>query len=162
LRQSAKRSRSRGQNGVGLTLGDSEQRLLQTAHGGDHVIDAVAQVQAQVGRYLIVARTPGVQFLAGVADALDQACLDIHVYVFERRVPLEPVGIDLGFDFLEPLDDRLTLRCCQHADVGQHARMGDRAGDVVPVQTPVEIHRGRERLDKAVGGLRKTSAPGLF
>ena len=70
---------------------------------------------------------------------VDQARLNVHVHVLERRAPLEAPGVDLGLDFLEPLDDQLALRRRQHTDMRQHACVRDRTGDVVPVQVPVEM-----------------------
>ena len=61
-------------------------------------VDLVAQPQPHVGRHLVVARAAGVQPLAGVADALRQARLDVEVHVLELELPLERAGLDLGGD----------------------------------------------------------------
>ena len=49
--------------------------------------DAAAQIEPQIERHLLVARSPGVQPAPGVADALDQLPLDeaVDVLVGDRR-----------------------------------------------------------------------------
>ena len=127
-----------------------------------HDVDAVAQVKPQVGRDLIVARATGVQFLADLANALDQVRLDVHVHVFERHAPVEFAGVDFGFDFFQALDDRVAFFFREHAHFCQHLCVRDRAHDVVDVQPPIEADRGSEGLDDDVGRFSEAPAPGFF
>ena len=134
-----------------VALREIEQGACQGVFQGQQRIDFVAQVQAQVSGDLVVARAGGVQLLAGLADQLDQPVLDVHVDVFEAGAPLEVAGIDLALDLPKSLLDPLGFGAGQHADVRQHAAMGDRAADVVAVKPLVEGHRGGEHLDELVG-----------
>jgi hypothetical protein len=45
-----------------------EQRLLEIAQQAVDLVDGVAQPEPDVGGDLVVARAPGVQALAGIAD----------------------------------------------------------------------------------------------
>jgi hypothetical protein len=58
-------------------------------------VDLVAQPQPHVGGDLVVARAAGVQPLAGVADQLGQAGLDVQVHVLQVELPVEAAGLDL-------------------------------------------------------------------
>ena len=70
-------------------------------HVGDlrrQAVDRVAHPQAEIGRHLVVAAARGVQPAAGLADALGQAGLDVHVDVFQRGIEREAAGLDLVRD----------------------------------------------------------------
>ena len=58
-------------------------------------VDLAAQPQPHVGGHLVVADAAGVQALAGVADQLRQARLDVEVHVLQLELPLEAAGLDL-------------------------------------------------------------------
>jgi hypothetical protein len=67
-------------------LARSSSRSGTRQAGGD-VVDRVAQIQANVGGHLVVARAAGMQALAGIADQRCQALLDVQVHVFEVERP---------------------------------------------------------------------------
>ena len=89
---------------------------------GDDV-NFITQIQAHVGGHLIVARPPGMQLFARLADALGQARLDIHVHIFQVDRPGEIAALDVEQDAIQPVDDFVALLRRQYADLGQHARM---------------------------------------
>src|SRR5690606_13861704 len=91
-----------GHDGVGLALGQVQQRLLQTGQDGGDAVDLIAHVQTDVGGDLVVAGATGMQLLAGHADAAGQLGLDVHVHVFELHRPVEATGGDVLTDGLEP------------------------------------------------------------
>src|SRR5690606_17635166 len=128
--------------------------------GADDV-DLVPQPEADVGGHLIVAGAPGVELLAGDADAVGEPCLDVHVHVLEGLGPGEVTGLDGGLDLAEPGDDAVQLLGAQHAHFGQHAGVGQGAANVLAVEALVEIHRGGEAGHEGVGGLVEAPAPGL-
>ena len=72
-----------GHDGRSVRFGQIEQRMSEADDARCDVVDRGAHVQSHVGRDLIIARTAGVQALAGVADQCDQPLLDIDVYVLE-------------------------------------------------------------------------------
>ena len=94
----------------GLQMGEAGHRVggmrrgavgQRAHHVGDlrrQPVDRVAHPQAEIGGDLVVAAARGVQAPAGLADALGQPRLDVHVDVFERRVEGEASGLDLVRD----------------------------------------------------------------
>ncbi|MCY1295631.1 hypothetical protein D9M69_386080 [compost metagenome] len=83
------------------------------------------------------------------------------MHVFEVDAPVELAGLDLGLDLLETGLDGVALVRRQHADLGEHGRVGDRAHDVVAVQALVEVDGGGEAGDEGVDGFAEAAAPGL-
>jgi hypothetical protein len=136
--------------------------LLQAGDFGQDQVDFVTQPQADVGGHLVVAAAAGVQFLAGDADAVGQARFDVHVHVFQVDAPVELAGLDFALDGLQAIDDAVALGIGQHADLGQHGGVGDRAHDVVAVQALVESDGGGEAGDEGVDGFTEAAAPGLI
>jgi hypothetical protein len=102
------------------------------------------------------------QFLAGLANALDQSRLDVHVDVLEGNRPGEVALIDVREDAFQAIDNPPAFRVTYDASMRQHARMGNRAGDVVPVEPVVEADRGGECLDEGIGRFGEATAPGFF
>src|SRR5690606_10959072 len=145
-----------GHDGVRFRFGQAQQALLQTGDFAEDGVDLVAQPEADVGGDLVVARAAGVQLLAGDADAVGQARLDIHVHVFQIDAPVEGTGFDLGRDVLQIGDDLVALIAAQHAGLFQHGGVGDGAHDVVAVEALVELDGGGESGDEGVYGLAET------
>ncbi|MCY1396652.1 hypothetical protein D9M71_116310 [compost metagenome] len=150
-----------GHDGVGFALGLLQQALLQAGDFAEDQVDLVAQPQADVGGDLVVARTAGVQLLAGDANAVGQARFDVHVHVFQVNAPVEAAGLDLALDLLQAVDDGVALGVAEHADLCQHGGMGDGAHDVVAVQALVEVYGRGETGDEGVDGLAEAATPGL-
>ena len=84
-----------GHDRVGMLLGQRQQRFLQCTQQGQDLVGGVTQPQANVGGDLVVARAGRVQALAGVADQLGQALLDVEVDILQIQRPLEAAGGDL-------------------------------------------------------------------
>ncbi|MNQ61342.1 hypothetical protein D3C85_756550 [compost metagenome] len=150
-----------GHDGVGFRFGKAQQALLQAGDFFDDGVDLVAQPEADVGGHLVVAAAPGVQLLAGDADAVGQACLDVHVHVFQVHAPVEAAGLDLALDLLQAVDDGVAFRFAEYADLCQHGGVGDGAHDVVAVQALVEVYGRGETGDEGVDGLAEAATPGL-
>jgi len=87
-------------------------------------IDPVAQPQTDIGGHLIVAGAASVQLLAGDADPLGKARLDVHVHVFKRHRPFEPAVGNFLFNLIQPLQQAVQILITQYTDFMQHARMG--------------------------------------
>src|SRR3569832_1187754 len=151
--------REAGHDGGGLALGKVEQRGLQTLQIGVERIDLIAQIEAHVGRDLVVARAASMQLLAGDTDAVGEPRLNVHVHVLETHGPREIAARDLDAYGLQARRDGRALLVAQYADMGKHAGVGDRTGDVMHKETQVEIDRGGELLHETVGGLGKAAAP---
>ncbi len=71
-----------GHHRVGVALGQIQQRSLAGAQAGADAVDGVAQIEAHVGRHLVVAAASRVQALAGVADFRGERGFDVEVDVF--------------------------------------------------------------------------------
>ncbi|MOA04207.1 hypothetical protein D3C78_1237510 [compost metagenome] len=150
-----------GHDDVGVLLGLGQQALLQAGDFAEDHVDLVAQPQADVGGHLVVAATPGVQLLAGDADAVGQTRLDVHVHVFQIDAPVELAGLDLGLDLLQAGDDGVALGGAQHAGLLQHGGVGDGTHDVVAVQALVEVDGSGEAGDEGIDRFAEPAAPGL-
>ena len=145
-----------------FALGLLQQAFLQAGDFAEDQVDFVTQPQANVGGDLVVTAAAGVQLFTGHADAVGQARLDVHVHVFEVDAPIELAGLDFTLDGLQAIDDAVALGIGQHADLGQHGGMGDRAHDVVAIQALVEGDGGGEAGDEGVDGFTEAAAPGLI
>ncbi len=144
---------------VGLALGEVEERQLEAAQLRADRGQLVAQPQPHVGRDLIVAGAPGVKLLAGDADIGGERRLDVHVDVLEPDLPREVAPLDALANSGQPCDDEVAVGLAEDSLAGEHAGVGDRALDVVAVQTLVELDGGGEGLHEGVGGLAESAGP---
>ena len=157
----------------GLQVGEAGHRVGRMLGGavrqGGHQrrrlrvqpVDGVAHPEAEIGRDLVVAAARGVQALAGLADALGQPRLDVHVDVLERGVEDEGSGLDLGADRRQAIADRRLVGRGEDAGAGQHGGVGERAAYVLAPQLAVEAdgcvdlgHDGRRAIGEASAPLR--------
>ena len=134
-------------------------QALQALDLAQDEVDLVAQVQSNVGGHLVVAAAAGVQLLAGDANAVGQARLDVHVHVFQVDAPLETAGLDLGQDLRQSRDNGVALGIRQHAHFRQHGRVRDRTADVLTVHALVKIDRRGEFGHKGVSRFAEAAAP---
>ncbi|MNF41635.1 hypothetical protein D3C84_226630 [compost metagenome] len=84
------------------------------------------------------------------------------MHVFQVDAPVELAGFDFALDLAQAVDDAVAFGVGQHADLGQHGRVGDGAHDVVAVQALVEFDGGGEAGDEGVDRLAEAAAPGLI
>ena len=77
---------------LGLVI---DQRLLEGGQGSIGLVDRIANVEAEIGRDLVVARARRVQAACGRADQFGEPALDIHVNVLERALEVEGPLADL-------------------------------------------------------------------
>ncbi len=96
------------------------------------------QPQAQVGRHLIVAAAPGVQFAGRRADQLAQAALHGAVDVFVALLEFKVLRVELLRHGLQAGADLAGLGVGQHAGLLQGMRPGQAAAHVCLRQAPVE------------------------
>ncbi len=148
-------------DGFHLALGQIQQGRLETGDGRTQGIDLGAQPQAHVRRHLVVARAPGVELLAGLADVGGEGRFHVHVDVFQGDGPGKITPFDARAHPLQPGNNSVPLGLGQDALARQHGGMGDGALDIVGVEPAVEIDGGGEGLDKGVRGFVETPSPGL-
>ncbi len=87
-------------HGRGVFQRAAGQRVLEGGQRRVGLVDRVADIQAEIGRDLVVARARGVQPAGGGADQFGEPALDVHMDVFERGLEAELAALDLGEDFL--------------------------------------------------------------
>ncbi len=150
-----------GHDGIGFATSQRHQPLLQSGQLAADSADFIAQVKANVGGNLIVARTTGVQLLAGDADLVRQPRLDIHVHVFQAHRPLKATVLDLAADLFQARLNLLQLVFAQHTHFGQHRRVRQRTIDIVVVKALIETDGGSKALNKLIGGFSEASTPGF-
>ena len=121
-------------------------------------ICGLAQIEPDVGRDLVVARTPGMQPLAGIAEQVGEALLDIQMHILQIDRPGELFPADLPEDRVHAAFDVGKILGREHADRVQHARVGQRSSDIEPREALVELHRRgialhqfRDRLAEPAG-----------
>jgi len=139
--------------------GPRRQRAHQVHKLRIDPVDRIAHPQPEIGRHLVVARARRVQSPAGIADALDQARLDVHVDVFQRLGEREFFPADLGRDVPEPALDRGCVLGRQNPDLRQHRRVRERGLDVLPPHLAVEADRRIYRLHDRRGSGSEATAP---
>jgi len=89
-------------------------------------VDRIAHPQAHIQRHLVVARPPGVQALAGIADRGRQPRLDVHVDVLERLVEGEVALLDARGDVRQAAADVGLVIGGDDPHMRQHRGMGER------------------------------------
>ncbi len=146
-----------GDDDVAVPPGEIHERPLQVAQQLADRIALVPEIQPDIQRDLIVPRARRVQLRAGVADALRQLGLDVHVDVLQLRLETELSRRDLRADFPQALDDLRALLFGNQPRLFQRRAVRDGALDVMPPQPPVEADALAERLEQC-GGLFFESA----
>ena len=131
-RHHRRRMRERG-------LGESELKPGEQRVDG---IDLVADIEAEVGRDLIVPRPRRMQFAGDRPDQLGEAALDIEMDVLERAAEGEGAGLDLACDLVEAARDLARIRLGDDAGLGKHRGMGLGRHDIVTPEALVEVDGG--------------------
>lgn len=105
---------------------------------------------------------PVCQALAGVADEGRQACFDVEMHVFEFELPFKGAGGDFLADLSHAAANVGKVLFGDHANLGEHGRMSQRAVDVGHGHALVKVDAGRIAKHKSVHGLRESARPGLL
>jgi hypothetical protein len=83
----------------------------------------------------------------------------VHVDILALGREFEAAVLDLALHRVEPIEDGAAIRLGQNPLRHQHVTMGPAAGDVLPVEPPVEIDGGVDAGHDLGGGAGKASAP---
>ena len=150
-----------GHHRLRLAIREVDQRASQRPQARGGLVAGGAHEHPQIGRHLVVARARGVQPPRRFADAFGEGGLDVEVDVLAILAELEAPGLDLRLDRAQALDDRVAVGVLDDALLREHPRVGDRAGDVLAVEPPVEADRCAVGLDERVGRRAEASAPEL-
>ena len=141
-------------------LGQGNDGALQAADFTEDAVDGGTGIEADIGRNLVVARAAGVQTFTGVADEIRQAFFDVHVHVFQRRVPDELATRDFIGNAVQSAGNGITIGGAEDALLNQHRGVCFGAGDVFGGKTLVKADGGSESGDEGVGRFLEASAPG--
>jgi len=76
---------------VSRLLGAVHENAEPLRHIGLQLVDASANIEPEVGRNLLIAAAPAVQFVAGIADSCDQLFFDKVMNIL-RFIILEKYG----------------------------------------------------------------------
>jgi len=147
--------REAGHDRVGFLFGQIEDGCLQAFELAADAVDLAAQIQANIGRHLVVARAARMQFFAGDADHVGQPRFDVHVHIFLLDRPGKLAVPDFLPDLGQAADDVVAFLLSQDADFAEHGRMRDGALDILLRHALVKIHRSGEYLNKGIGRLGK-------
>src|SRR5207302_10184813 len=96
--------------------------------------------EAHVERDLVVAGASGVELCAGWGAASELG-FDVHVNVFQLRLPGKVTRADFRADFLQTAIDLVQLSRADEADLLEHSGVGEGAADVMLPKAPVEGDR---------------------
>jgi hypothetical protein len=116
--------------------GDEDCDHLREGRGDIH--SRVPTVEAEVERYLVVARAAGVEAAAHLRTKLRQPALDRGVDVLVRRPEVELVVHELVRDPAQAVLDRVQLRLVEQSGRVQSPRVRDGTGDVVEREFDVQ------------------------
>ena len=114
-----------------------------------------------VQRHLVIPAPAGMQALAGVADALCQQGLHVHVDILRVHHPLDLSCPRVFQNVLQAGHD--FLRVCRGDDplLTQHGRVGNGSGNILFKQPFVKRDAGMEIIHQPVGCLFEPSSPKL-
>ena len=147
---------------VAAALGLGNEHFLEVFNAGDDRVDFAAQIEADVGRDLVVARAARVEALAGVADQSGKAGFDVEVHVFEFKLPLKDALFDFFLDLSHAAADVFEILFRNHADFLEHRGVGERTLNVCEGHALVKIHAGGVAENEGVDGFREAAGPGLL
>lgn len=139
--------------------GRGDEGALEIADEGEDGGDFGAAVEPDVEGDLVVAAAGGVEFGSGGADARGEGAFDVHVDVFEGRLPFEGTCVDVGADGFEPGGDLGEFLSGEDPGFVEGGGVGDGAFYVVGVEAPVERDAFTELLDESGGFLLKSAFP---
>ena len=147
------------QNHLVVLLGRIHQHMAQLKIGLHELLGQRLDAQARIGRHLVVARTPGMQALTGLADTARQLALDGHMNVLIVDIEGEVAGIDILFDSGQALGNRLLVLCADDALCGQHLGMCLGTGDILLIEMLIDRQRCAKLLRDLGHARLKTTTP---
>jgi hypothetical protein len=121
--------------------------------------DAPAQIEPEIERDLLVARTSGMEATAGIADPLDELALHEAVHVFVGSGHERRLAFARREDFLEAAADGGGVVSRQHSCGRERIGPRETPGHVVFEERAIEAERDAELERGGVGGLIEASGP---
>ena len=154
---------------VGKSRHDGLRLLLCQLQKPVHQVKQVLQqglafsteIQAQIGRHLVIAGPPGVQFFPRLTNPIYQCLLYIHMNIFQGLIPVKFSLFNRGLYGFQARDDLLCFPFTDNSGMCQHACVSYRAHDVIMTESLVEGDRLRELFNKVIRRHGETTTPGF-
>ena len=150
-----------GHDHVEGELGFIAQRRFERGGQLDDVLDLLFDIHAEIERDLVIAAARGMELFAGVADALGQDALDVHVDIFIVDGKFYLAVLNVGEDGGEASDNLVCFFGGDDVLLTEHLRVRHAALDILAVQAVVELNGGVEVVYKIVRLFLKASGPKL-
>ena len=100
------------------------------------------------------------EFPSDVTEPIDQRGFDVHMDVFEFQLERELAPLQFHLNLAQCRHDLVMLLSCYQPNVLQHLGMGDRALDIMSVESVIEPDTFGKPDDTFVGGCVKDTTPG--
>ena len=125
-------------------------------------VQPVGHEKAEAQTHLIIAAAAGVQLFAHIAGQFGEPGLDVHVHVFQFRLPDKAAGLDLGAHPVQAVRQNLRLFRGDHALAAQHAGVSPGSADILGVERPVVGLGIRIAGHGLFGAFGETASPTLI
>ena len=151
-----------GHDGALIGLRHMAERAYDVLDELNSLFALVAQVEAGIQRHLVVAAARGVELFAHVAQPCGELRLHKGVDVLGRGVYFERAAVQVGQDAAQALDELRALVRGDNPALGQHARVGDAALDILPVHALIHADTGVQLVGVLVQRSRAPACPNLL
>ena len=141
-----------GHRPPGVPRGQLAENRHQRAGQFDRSVAALADVEGDVGRDLVVARAPGVELAAHRPGDLGDPPLDRHVDVLVVGREREAVLAELGGDLVERRVQGVELAVVEHPGEKQRPRVRLRLAHVLGPEALIELDRRVQPVKERVLG----------
>ena len=115
-----------------------EQRGLQISQATRYFCNLCFYIEPKIERNLVVPAARGMKLRARGTDSLRKRCFDIHVHVFERRVPVKFARFDLLLDRAQLGLNFSPLASGYDSRPRERSCVRDRSCDIMRVKSPIE------------------------
>ena len=122
-----------------VLLSEFQQRLLHSPQPRNRLLDDLSGVESHVQGNLIIAGAAGVQPTAHRSHQLSEAPFNVHVQVFQRRVPGKLADLNLAFHRLKAGDYGLSIFGGNYSLPAKHSRVGDGTRNIVAIQAAIIV-----------------------
>ncbi len=144
---------------IQMSLGQMDEDVPQRVQLGHDPLNGIPQIHPQIQRNLVVAASPGMQFLGGIPDQLLQPGFNVHVNIFQAVGKREPSFLDFYADPVQAFRHLLRFFFLDHSGFSQHPAMGDTPFNIPSVKTPIRFNGRREHFHALIGLFAKTAFP---
>lgn len=144
-----------------VSVAATDKRDLKRFQQPVDSVNRISYPQSQIGRDLIVATSPRMEFATNIANSVNQRLFNIHMNIFKFFTDLERSVVQLPVDLGQLPLNLVALIRTQDLLVCQHFRMGNASSNIVMKEPLVKTDTFSEGLDPFVyGGVKRAAAAG--